>query len=311
MSIVVLIGVALVAGGGWVWQWHHESQSLARVDAMLDDLLENKDVCENALKEDAVSALAHKMQQIQRLRACDVALAEQEKESIKALVNNLSHQLKTPLANVLLYQELMTDETLTSAQRKSFLNKQRQQLDKMDWVMQSLLKMVQLEQDVIAFEAAPLSLEETVREAVNAVYGKALAKQIEITVVPFEDCLLWHHKKWTAEVFVNLLENAIKYTPQGGHVTISVRSMELYTEIRFIDDGMGVKESEQTEIFKRFYRSSDAEGQEGTGIGLYLTRLILEKEKGMVTVQANPEGGSCFSVFLQNCHKKDADLKED
>lgn len=297
------IGIAVVAALGWFWQWHHERQALQKMDAMLDTLLDNQQVDVSDLEDNALSALACKVQQIQVCRASDVEMAEHEKEAVKALVSNLSHQLKTPLSNVMLYQELLHDETLTREQRAEFLNKQRQQLNKIDWVMESLLKMVQLEQDVIDFETAPLPLEATLLEAVNAVYGKALAKEIAVTIAPFEDCLLWHHKKWTAEVFANILENAIKYTPCGGNVVVRVRPLEIYTEIQFVDNGMGIRIEEQTEIFKRFYRSSDAEGQEGAGIGLYLARLILEKEKGMLTVQANPSGGSIFSVFLQNCQK--------
>lgn len=97
----------------------------------------------------------------------------------------------------------------------------------------------------------------------------------------------------------------------GGEIKIHVRPLEIYTEIQFVDNGMGIRADEQTEIFKRFYRSSDAEGQEGAGIGLYLARLILEKEKGMLTVQPNPCGGSIFSVFLQNCHKEGMALQDD
>lgn len=310
MSVFVWMGLAIIATVGWLWQRRHERQGLAQMDQMLDALLDNHEVDVSDLDDHMLSALAHKVRQIQACRSSDVEIAEHEKEAVKVLVSNLSHQLKTPLSNVMLYQELLTDESLTATQRTVFLKKQRQQLEKIDWVMQSLLKMVQLEQDVIEFEAMPLPLEATMREAVNAVYAKALAKDIDVVLESFENCLLWHHKKWTAEVFTNILENAVKYTPCGGKIKIRVRSLEFYTEIQFIDNGMGIRADEQTEIFKRFYRSSDAEEQEGAGIGLYLARLILEKEKGLLTVQSNPSGGSIFSVFLQNCHKEGMDLQD-
>lgn len=310
MSSAIWMGLAMTALCGWMWQRRHERKGLAQMDRMLDALLENRAVDASDLEDHALSALAHKVKQIQDCRSLDVETAEHEKEAVKALVSNLSHQLKTPLSNVMLYQELLTDESLTPLKRREFLKKQRQQLEKIDWVMQSLLKMVQLEQDVIEFEATPLPIEATITEAVNAIYGKALAKNITLSIEPFKDRLLWHHKKWTMEVFVNLLENAVKYTPYGGAINIYVRPLEIYTEIQFADNGMGIRAEEQTEIFKRFYRGSDAEGQEGAGIGLYLARLILEKEKGMLTVQPNPSGGSIFSVFLQNCHKEIDDLQD-
>lgn len=95
----------------------------------------------------------------------------------------------------------------------------------------------------------------------------------------------------------------MKYTETGGQITIAVRPMELYTEIAVADTGMGIREEELPEIFKRFYRSRDVENLEGSGIGLYLSRLILEHEKGYLTAVSQPGRGSVFSVFLQNCQK--------
>ena len=126
-------------------------------------------------------------------------------------------------------------------------------------------------------------------------------KEINFTLEPFEDRLLYHNRKWTAEVFVNLLENAVKYTDRGGTISICVKSYDLYTEIQIADNGRGIRQEEMTDIFKRFYRSPEVENMEGSGIGLYLSNLILEKEKGYMTVDSEYGKGSCFSVFLQNC----------
>lgn len=103
------------------------------------------------------------------------------------------------------------------------------------------------------------------------------------------------------EVFVNLLENAVKYTQEGGRIFITVHPYEIYTEIRISDNGRGIRQEELTDIFKRFYRSPEVENLEGSGIGLYLSNLILEKEKGYITVTSEYGKGSSFSVFLQNC----------
>ena len=118
---------------------------------------------------------------------------------------------------------------------------------------------------------------------------------------PFPDCLLEHNPKWTAEVFVNILENAVKYSESGSQIEIQVRPLELFTEIRFRDLWIGIRKEEQNRIFQRFYRSRDVENREGSGIGLYLSRMILDKEKGYMTVASEYGRGSCISVFLQNC----------
>lgn len=126
---------------------------------------------------------------------------------------------------------------------------------------------------MIRFETEQASLKETLVSALSSVYEKAEKKEIRIVTEPFPDCLLEHNPKWTAEVFVNILENAVKYSENGSRIEIQVRPLELFTEIRFQDHG----------------------------IGLYLSRMILDKEKGYMTVASEYGRGSCISVFLQNC----------
>lgn len=161
--------------------------------------------------------------------------------------------------------------------------------------------MVRLEQNAIQFETQGISLKDTLLSALSSIYDQAEKKEICIVTESFADRLLLHNKKWTAEVFVNILENAIKYSEKGSTIEITVCPLELFTEIRFLDHGIGIRKEELTNIFQRFYRSKDVENREGSGIGLYLSRLILDQEKGYMTVTSNPGKGSCFSVFLQNC----------
>lgn len=182
-----------------------------------------------------------------------------------------------------------------------FLDKMKLQLGKIDWILKSLFKMVRLEQGAIQFETANISLKDTLLSALGSIYAQAEKKEICIVTEPFTDCLLLHNKKWTAEVFVNILENAIKYSEKGSAIEIKVYPMELFTEIRFQDHGIGIRKEEFTDIFQRFYRSKGVENKEGSGIGLYLSRLILDQEKGYMTVSSDYGKGSCFSVFLQNC----------
>ena len=212
----------------------------------------------------------------------------------------MSHQLKTPLGNVMMYRELLETQQ-DVCQQRLFLKKMKQQLDKTDWILQSLFKMTRLEQGAIQFEAQAASIKNTLLDAVNSVYERAEKKKIQISAVPFEDIRLLHNPKWTAEVFCNILENAVKYSKENSRIQIQVIPMELYTEIQISDEGIGIHKEELTQIFKRFYRSREVENMEGSGIGLYLARLILEKEKGYMTVTSEYGKGSSFHVFLQNC----------
>ena len=271
------------------------------IDRMLDDILDGEPISQSDIREGEISVLASKAKRVKEKVDLGISTAEEEKEQVKSLISNMSHQLKTPLAGLMMYREMLEDEGLDEETRKRFLGKMKGQSEKIDWILKSLFKMVNLEQGAVVFEAEALPVRDTILDAVAASLDKADRRGIEILTEPFEDRLLWHNRKWTAEVLVNLLENAVKYTEPGGCITISVNPMEMYTEIAVRDTGRGIRKEELNEIFKRFYRSRDVENIEGSGIGLYLSRLILEQEKGYMTAESELGEGSKFSVFLQNC----------
>ena len=271
------------------------------IDRMLDEILDGEPISQSDTREGEISVLASKAKRVKEKVDLGISTAEEEKEQVKSLISNMSHQLKTPLAGLMMYREMLEDEGLDEETRKRFLGKMKGQSEKIDWILKSLFKMVNLEQGAVVFEAEALPVRDTILDAVAASLDKADRRGIEILTEPFEDRLLWHNRKWTAEVLVNLLENAVKYTEPGGCITISVNPMEMYTEIAVRDTGRGIRKEELNEIFKRFYRSRDVENIEGSGIGLYLSRLILEQEKGYMTAESVLREGSKFSVFLQNC----------
>lgn len=271
-----------------------------QIDRMLEQVLNRDKIEISDIQEGEISALASRMIRIQEKLEYELNSAEEEKEQVKSLISNMSHQLKTPLSSAIMYRDLLETEN-EDEKRQYFLDRMKLQLNKIDWILKSLFKMVRLEQGAIQFETEELSLKDTLLSAINSIYDQAQQKEITIVTEPFEDRLLLHNKKWTAEVFVNILENAIKYSEKGGKIEIAVYPMELFTEIKFADHGIGIQKDELTHIFQRFYRSKDVENKEGSGIGLYLSRLILDQEKGYMTVASELGRGSCFSVFLQNC----------
>lgn len=296
----ILAGMLLIASGIAAAERFRRRRMYRMVSRMLEQVLNREKIEISDIQEGGLSALAGKMIRVQETLEHEVDQAQKEKEQVKSLISNMSHQLKTPLSNAVMYRELL--ETEPEAERRAdFLERMRQQLDKIDWILQSLFKMVKLEQDVIRFETEQASLKETLVSALSSVYEQAEKKEIHIVTEPFPDRLLVHNPKWTAEVFVNILENAVKYSENGSQIEIQVRPLELFTEIRFRDHGIGIRKEEQNRIFQRFYRSRDVENREGSGIGLYLSRMILDKEKGYMTVASEYGKGSCISVFLQNC----------
>lgn len=299
MGIFAVVMAACIAVV--LWYCTQNRKLYQSVDRMLDELLDDQKISVTDLQEGAVSALAGKAKRIQEKLQAEVGGARLENEQVKGLISNMSHQLKTPLANIMMYEELLEEDGLSEVEKKHFLQKMKMQSEKVSWILNSLFKMVKLEQNVISFDGGSNLIRRTLLDAVNLVYDKAQKKQIEIETEYFPDCSLYHNPKWTSEVFANILENAVKYTKESGHIRIGLRRFEMYSEIWIQDTGAGIAREELTEIFKRFYRSPEVENIEGSGIGLYLSKLILEKEKGYMNVESHLGKGSCFSVYLQNC----------
>ena len=296
-SIILLILLFFVV---W-WSIREKRKTSRRIDELLDRVLNQEIILDSDVKEGEYSALVSKIKQIQEVLENHARSAETEKEQVKSLVSNMSHQLKTPLANLSLYAEILGKSELSKERKNEFFSKMQRQSEKLNWMVESLSKMVKLEQNLDDFEIKNTKIRQTILDAVDTVYEKLEQKDIQLDMESFEDRFLYHNRKWTVEVFVNLLENAIKYTEKGGFISIRVKSYELYTEIQVSDNGRGIRQEELTDIFKRFYRSPEVENMEGSGIGLYLCNLILEKEKGYITAISEYGKGSCFSVFLQNC----------
>ncbi|MFQ6808822.1 MAG: sensor histidine kinase [Blautia sp.] len=295
--MIIVILLFLVVG----WSIYEKRSTYRRIDELLERVLNQEVIVDSDIKEGEYSALVSKIKKIQEVLENHARSAEIEKEQVKSLVSNMSHQLKTPLANLSLYAEILGKSEISPEQKNEFFSKMQRQIEKLRWMVESLSKMVKLEQNLDDFEVKNTKIRQTILDAVDTVYEKLEKKEIHLGMEPFEDRFLYHNRKWTVEVFVNLLENAMKYTEKGGSISIRVKAYELYTEIQISDNGRGIRQEELTDIFKRFYRSPEVENMEGSGIGLYLANLILEKEKGYITVLSEYGKGSCFSVFLQNC----------
>lgn len=299
---VIWIFALLVFFIAFVCSRYQSHRQYRAVDKMLNEILNGQEISLPDLQEGRISALASKARQIQEKMQADLSREQEENEQVKSLISNMSHQLKTPLAGLMMYLEILQEQKIEGKKQKEIFGRMKKQTEKIDWVLHSLLKMIRLEQGAVVFEACDCSVRKTLMDAVNSIYEKAEQKEIEIIMEPFADAMLYHNNKWTAEAFENIFENAIKYTEPEGRIFVRVIPMDLYTQIQIEDTGIGIQQEELVYIFKRFYRSKDVEHKEGTGIGLYLTRMILEKEKGYITASSRPGEGSCFCVFLQNCH---------
>ena len=220
-----------------------------------------------------------------------------EKETVKGLISDISHQTRTPLANMKLYLELLEDETL-SEEGAGFLVKLCEQTEKMDFLMQSMVKMSRLETGILQIRREKQDLSETIRRAVADVVPAAAAKEIDLFVDCPDGMMVPHDGKWTQEAVSNILDNAVKYTESGGQIHLSVERQEIFWQIAIADTGKGIAVERQAQIFTRFYREPEVHDKPGVGIGLYLARRIIELQKGYIEVRSEAGKGACFRLYL-------------
>lgn len=221
----------------------------------------------------------------------------EESREVKSLISDISHQLKTPLANLGIYSGLLQDDELPDAKRQEFTRHLGGQIEKLSWLMDSLIKLSRLESGIIKLRPEPSKLEDTVLSAIKQAFPAAARTNTQIVLESSSAILLLHDPKWTAEAIYNILDNALKYAGQG-NITIKLQQYDLFARIDIADQGPGISQHEINAVFQRFYRGKNAMNTDGAGIGLYLTRKIVSDQGGYIRISSEPGRGSVFSVFL-------------
>jgi signal transduction histidine kinase len=223
---------------------------------------------------------------------------DKERQELQMLVSDVSHQVKTPVSNLKMVTDTLLSKSVTEKERREFLQGIQNQTDKLEFLFQALVKTSRLETGAIRLEKKDTPLIDTLAMACSGIVYAAEKKDICVTVDCPEGILISHDSKWTAEAVFNLLDNAVKYTPVGGSIRISVEQWEMYVKLSVSDTGKGISESNQASIFRRFYREEEVHEQQGVGIGLYLTREIVTRQGGYIKVVSEPGKGSEFSIML-------------
>lgn len=225
---------------------------------------------------------------------------ENEKEDSKALVTDISHQLKTPLASLSMCNSILEDDELTLDEKHEFLAMSNKNINKLQNLIECLVNISRLEAAMIKLKPVKSSLKDTVIKAYNSAYIKAQNKNIDIILEILKDYQIVHDNKWTEEAIFNVIDNGIKYTEPGGKIIITMEESLNFIKINIEDNGSGIDKNEFNNIFKRFYRGKEHEkkGIEGSGVGLYLTRKIFEDQGGSILVKSKIGSGSKFTLML-------------
>lgn len=219
---------------------------------------------------------------------------EREKLLLSDQMADISHQLKTPLTSMLMMVDLLRDDQLLAAKRREFTAHLRTQLERIEWLVSSLLKMSKLDAGVADMKMADVSAEVLLEQALRPLLIPLEVKEINCSVHAagqVVNCDL----RWTTEAIINILKNCVEHTPQGGSIEISVQDNPLYSEINIKDNGSGIEKQDLPHIFTRFYRGKNASSA-SIGIGLALSKSIVRSQQGDITVASKLGQGSTFCI---------------
>lgn len=275
-----------------------------KVEQMLDAALAGN-FRESDYDESELSRVETKWKRFLSTSALSKENLEKEKENVKSLVSDISHQTKTPVANIRLYTELLRErlcaeeDTTEREQKIKMAEEISRQAEKLDFLIQSLTKMSRLESNILEVRPKEQEVGKLLDEALADIMPKAEKKQIQVINTCVDNISAFYDLKWTKEALYNVLDNAVKYSRPGGKVTLSVTVYELYAAVGVKDEGIGIGEEDTAKIFRRFYRAESVQQEDGVGIGLYLTREILRKQNGYIKVKSAPDKGSEFFLYLK------------
>lgn len=293
IAVIAIFAVAALAAV--VWTRLHAKHVMKNLNRMLDAAMAGTFLEQN-FDESLLSAVESRFAHYLAANAVTSQNLQEEKDKIKTLIADISHQTKTPVANILLYTQLLAEQDL-SPEGRNCAAALEEQVEKLRTLVDALVKTSRLEVGILALHPKAGPLAPMLEDATAQFAPKAAEKEITLTLPPTDTSAVFD-PKWTAEAVCNLLDNAVKYTSAGGTVTVEVIPYQMFCRINVTDNGPGIPETEKEKVFQRFYRSPTAYETEGVGIGLYLARQIAEGQGGYIKVASRPGLGSCFSLYL-------------
>lgn len=266
----------------------------------LDNVISGKKLAGGMDLETQSSKIKSKLDMVIKIAKMSEEMAVLQKQEIQQIISDISHQLKTPVSNILMYSDTLEASEILSSEERHFIVIIQKQVRKLEFLVQSLVKMSRLESHMLIMKKEMSPVFPVVSRAISSILPAADKKNLEVEVHCPQGLCIFFDPKWTEEAIFNVLDNAVKYTPDHGRIVIIAETRQFYTRIQITDNGMGIFPEHQCDIFKRFYREEKASKEPGTGIGLYITKEILEKQGGYITVKSVPDKGSSFSIFLPN-----------
>lgn len=301
MSVCILVIISIlfinIIISGFVIRWYRNKTAQHYQDFLrkTDEILSGKPA-EVIYDESLDSAVLDRLNRIEEIFDMQKEGALRERDTIKSLLSNISHQIRTPLTNITLYAELLKDK-IEAPDASRLAEKIEKNAQKLEFFLKELLKSSYAEEKMISVSPAMIELDVLLKKSCQSVELEAIKKNIRILSDP-DRYIVYADPKWTEEVFGNIIENAIKYSPAGSDITVKTLPYESFVCVRIEDHGIGIPEQEQGKVFQRFYRGTNVTDKQGFGIGLYLAREVLRKQQGYIRIKSELKKGTVVEVFL-------------
>ncbi len=294
-SAAALLGLgAALAGGGLHWAFQHRRyREIAALSRSIDRVLHGQ---EQLLEDSAEGELAILRSEIRKmtLRLRESAdLLQQDKTELSQALADISHQLRTPLTSMNLTVSLLPGAN-EDGQRLRLTRELKRSLERIDWLVETLLKLSKLDAGVVRFEPEPVTAAALTELAVRNLRIPMELREQRL-VLALDDAALTVDPAWTAEALGNVLKNCVEHTPAGGTLTVAARQTPIFTEITVTDSGPGIDPADLPRLFERFYRGKDA-SEHSIGIGLALARQIVAAQNGVIQAANKPGGGARFTL---------------
>lgn len=265
----------------------------------LDNMLtEETELPQYVEEESLFYKISHRLNRLYEVMREQRRSVAKERADLQELITDISHQVKTPIANLKMVDATLLEQDVPKEKQHEFLQAMGSELDKLDFLMQAMIKTSRLETGIITLKKKCQPVYDTLAAALGGIILSAEKKNINVYVECPEELEVSHDCKWTGEALFNILDNAVKYTQAGGNIYVAVSKWEFWLRIDITDTGKGIPENIQGAIFKRFYRETGVHDDSGVGIGLYLAREIITMQGGYIKVTSKVGEGSMFSVFL-------------
>lgn len=270
----------------------------------VDRILRGEDVIRfDEYKEGELSVLAAEIHKMTiRLREQNAALLN-EKQFAREALEDISHQLRTPLTSVMMILDLMRAPSLPDESRRVYLRELFELVSRMKWLIETMLSLSRIEAGAVRFASEPVSCRQLIEQSVDTVSVTAELKGVEIRTVLEDEPSFVGDLRYTSEALINLLKNAVEHTPEGGTVTVHAKGNAVSTSISIADTGEGIPEEELPHIFERFYRSSEYT-KNGFGIGLAFAKKVVSTEDGILKAANRTPNGAIFTMRFYTKYKK-------